>query len=402
MKIQLLVTKGEKLKTCIKIDFMSKMNISESDVIPILKKLVQIKTENPPGKTIEAANYLEEEFQKVGIESRIQEYFEGKANIIAEFGDGKDTIILTGHLDTVPAGDEKKWKFPPFEAKEHEGRIYGRGSTDMKGAVAAFVAVMKKLKENQVKLNQKIIFLGTADEEIGMDGALVAKNSGIMEGCSFLIIGEPTELQVGIAEKGTLWVKIKVKGESAHGSTPHLGINAIEAAAQLIQKMKEIIPEYEHEILGKSTLNIGQISGGTLINVVPEYCEFKCDYRLVADSLRESVKSKLENLLEAFNRGNEAKAEMEIIHEIPAIELTEKNQFFEAMKKKAILAGKENIIGVNYGTDGAMLVPEYNTPFVIMGPGKFDQLHVTDEYTVKQEVIDYANIIYEVLIENFA
>ncbi|TET78684.1 MAG: hypothetical protein E3J43_04270, partial [Candidatus Heimdallarchaeota archaeon] len=72
---------------------MSKMNISESDVIPILKKLVQIKTENPPGKTIEAANYLEEEFQKVGIESRIQEYYEGKANIIAEFGEGKDTII---------------------------------------------------------------------------------------------------------------------------------------------------------------------------------------------------------------------------------------------------------------------------------------------------------------------
>ena len=165
--------------------------------------------------------------------------------------------------------------------------------------------------------------------------------------------------------------------------------------------MKDIIPDIEHEILGKCTLNIGKIAGGTLINVVPEYCEFRCDYRLVADSLRENVKNELTSLIEDFNENNKAKVEMEIIHEIPAIELGERNQFFESLKKKAIEAGKENIIGVNYGTDGAMLIPEYNTPFVIMGPGKLDQLHVTDEYTEKQEVIDYANLIYDAITENF-
>ncbi len=380
---------------------MSKMQITENDVIPILKRLVQIKTENPPGTTIEAVEYLVEVFQQTGIECQIQEYAEGRANIIAEYGDASETIILTGHLDTVPAGNEEKWKFPPFEAKEDEGRIYGRGTTDMKGAVAAFVAVVKKLKENQVKLSKKIIFLGTADEEIGMDGSQEAKRNGIMEGCVFVVIGEPTELQVGIAEKGTLWVIIKIKGESAHGSTPHLGINAIEGAAKLIPKMKEIIPDLEHEILGKSTLNIGKIAGGTLINVVPEYCEFRCDYRLVSDSLRERVKNSLQIIIEEFNRDNKAQVEMEIIHEIPAIELTKRDQFFETLKQKAIEAGKSEIIGVNYGTDGAMLVPEYDTPFVIMGPGKLDQLHVTDEYTEKQEVLDYANIIYDVLVENF-
>jgi len=378
------------------------MQITENDVIPILKRLVQIKTENPPGETIEAVEYLVEEFQQAGIKSQIQEYAKGRANIISEYGDSEETIILTGHLDTVPSGNENKWKFPPFEAREHEGKIYGRGTTDMKGAVAAFVAVVKKLKENQVELNKKIIFLGTSDEEIGMDGSLEAKNRGIMEGCSFVVIGEPTELQVGVAEKGTLWVIMKVRGESAHGSTPHLGINAIEGAAKLIPKMKDIIPDFEHEILGKCTLNIGKITGGTLINVVPEYCEFRCDYRLVADNLREGVKGDLTNLIEDFNRNNEAKVEMEIIHEIPAIELGERNQFFESLKKKAIEAGKESIIGVNYGTDGAMLIPDYDTPFVIMGPGKLDQLHVTDEYTEKQEVIDYANLIYDAIIENFA
>ncbi|MCK5410218.1 MAG: M20/M25/M40 family metallo-hydrolase, partial [Candidatus Heimdallarchaeota archaeon] len=157
--------------------------------------LIKIKTENPPGLTIDVVKYLANELEKCGILSEIQEYSEGKANIIAEYGDGERSIILTGHLDTVPAGDENKWKFPPFGSIEDDGKIYGRGSTDMKGAVAAFIAVMKYLKENNVKISKKIVFLGTSDEEIGMDGAVVAKESGIMENCDFVIIGEPTELQ---------------------------------------------------------------------------------------------------------------------------------------------------------------------------------------------------------------
>jgi succinyl-diaminopimelate desuccinylase len=378
------------------------MIITEEDVIPVLKELIKIKTENPPGKTIEAVDYLIKEFEKSGIHTEVQEYAEGKANIIAEYGESDKTVIITGHLDTVPAGNEDKWKYPPFDAVEDEGRIYGRGSTDMKGAVAAYVSIMKKLKENDVKLKKKIIFLGTADEEIGMDGSLAAKNAGIMENCDFVLIGEPTELKIGIAEKGTLWIKIAVTGKSAHGSTPHLGISAIEGAAKLLLRMKEAVPEFDHAVLGKSSLNIGKISGGTLINVVPEYCEFECDFRLVDDNLREQAKKKINEIVEEFNKEQEARAEIVIIHEIPAIEFKEKSAFVEALKNKAKKLGIHEIIGVNYGTDGAMLIPEYNTPFVIMGPGKLDQLHVTDEYTEKKEVIDYANLVYQAILESFS
>ncbi len=381
---------------------MRDMKITEEDVIPILKNLIKIKTENPPGKTLDAVEYIKNIFEKFGIETKIQEYAEGKANVIASYGEGRITIILTGHLDTVPAGDETRWKYPPFAAEEHNGMIYGRGSTDMKGAVAAFIAVLIALKENKIKLNKKILFLGTSDEEIGMDGSLAAKQDGIMEGCEFVLVGEPTELQVGIAEKGTLWIKVKVFGKSAHGSTPHLGISAIEGAASLIPKMKEAVPEFSHEVLGKSTLNIGKISGGTLINVVPEYCEFRCDYRLVADNLREGVKRKILEIIDEYNFEGPARAEIEIIHEIPALELSREDEVVKTLKQKAFEIGKEKIIGLNYGTDGAMLIPEYNTPFVIMGPGKLDQLHVTDEFTEKQEVIDYANLVYDTLIETYS
>lgn len=376
--------------------------ITEEDVIPILKELIKIKTENPPGNTIGAVNYIKGIFEKFGIETKIQNYAEERANVIAHYGDSDETVILTGHLDTVPSGDETKWKYPPFAAEEHEGRIYGRGSTDMKGADAAFIAILIALKKNDIKLKKKIIFLGTSDEEIGMDGAVAAKQEGIMEGCEFVLVGEPTELQVGIAEKGTFWVKVKVYGESAHGSTPHLGISAIEGATILIPKMKEVIPDFIHEIMGKSTLNIGKISGGTLINVVPEYCEFRCDYRLVADNLREGVRSKIKEIIDDFNKTGPARAEIEMIHEVPAIELIREDEVVKKLKKKAIDLGREKIIGLNYGTDGAMLIPDYNVPFVIMGPGKLDQLHVTDEYTEKQEVIDYANLVYDTLVETYS
>ncbi len=375
--------------------------ITEEDVIPILKELVKIKTENPPGETLEAVNYIKNILEEYGIETKIQEYANGRANIIAHYGESKQTVILTGHLDTVPSGDETKWKYPPFAAIEHEGKIYGRGTTDMKGADAAFISVLIALKKKNIELNKKIIFLGTSDEEIGMDGSFAAKEDGIMEGCEFVLVGEPTELQVGIAEKGTLWIKIKIYGKSAHGSTPHLGISAIEGAASLIPKMKEVIPDFTHEIMGKSTVNIGKISGGTLINVVPEYCEFKCDIRLVSDNLREEVKTKLKKLIDGFNEQEPVRAEIEIIHEIPTIELKYETEIVKFLKKKASELGKNEIIGVNYGTDGAMLIPGTNVPFIIMGPGKLDQLHVTDEYTEKQEVIDYANIVYDALVENF-
>ena len=177
--------------------------------------------------------------------------------------------------------------------------------------------------------------MGTADEEIGMDGSLAAKNAGIMENCDFVLIGEPTELKIGIAEKGTLWIKVAVTGKSAHGSTPHLGISAIEGAAKLLQRMKEAVPELDHSVLGKSSLNIGKISGGTLINVVPEYCEFECDFRLVDDNLREQTKKKISEIIEKFNNEQEAQAEIEIMHEIPAMELKEESAFVELLKTKA-------------------------------------------------------------------
>lgn len=372
--------------------------IKYEDVIPILQELIRIKTENPPGTTRDAVDYLAELFQNAGIKYSLQEYAPGHVNIIAEYGDPKESIILTGHLDTVPAGDEQLWKHNPFEGQIENDKLYGRGATDMKSAVAAFVAVMNWLKKSEIKLDKRIVFLGTADEETGMDGAYYAKKQGIMENCEFVVIGEPTDLHIAVAEKGVLWIEVQVNGKAAHGSTPELGTNAIEEAAKLIPKMHSAVPKDLHPVLKKSTLNIGKIFGGTAINVVPERCSFQCDYRVTPNVDAENVWKTIVQLIEEFNRESPATVTVRKIHQIKAIEAQHNNALLTKFKAYANKIGKKTDLGVTYGTDGAMLIPDYNTPFVICGPGHLDKLHVVDECVDIQQVIDYANMILEILL----
>ncbi len=374
--------------------------ITSEDVIPILQKLITHKTINPPGITIDAVKYIEKILTEENIKVEIQEYHEGRANLIAEYGEGETSIILCGHIDVVPAGDEEKWTFPPFSGTVNDGKIYGRGATDMKGAVAAFLALILHLKKIGYKGNKKVKLLITSDEEIGMEGAKQALKTGVMDDCDFIVIGEPTELKIALAQKGIVWLKAKVRGKSAHGSTPHYGVNAILNASKFITQTFEHLPTQEHSLLGHSTLNIGQIKGGVAPNVVPEYCEVILDYRVIPGIDFDDMIEQIKQLATKFNNENDAKVEIEVMHLTRAIETTADNSHIESL----IELCKENndlkdVIGVMYGTDGAFLVPKNNTPFVIFGPGKLNLLHVTDEYTEIDEVVKYTNILLE-MIEN--
>ncbi len=132
--------------------------ITENDVIPLLRKLIQFNTENPPGRTIEAVKFIANILKSGGIKCEIQEYKEDHANLIAEYGEGEKSIILTGHIDTVISGDKKRWTYPPLSGEEYDDNIYGRGSTDMKGAVAAFIDYHLVLMIIRLDLSLKKLF----------------------------------------------------------------------------------------------------------------------------------------------------------------------------------------------------------------------------------------------------
>jgi succinyl-diaminopimelate desuccinylase len=356
----------------------------KQEIVSILKKLVQLPSENPPGISKNIVKYLisnvfneEEGFRnqivvnkKNGVELH---------NLISTIGNGEETITLSGHFDVVPIGDASQWKIPPFSAQIKDGRLYGRGSADMKGGIAFLIGVIKILSKIPKFLEKyKLMFLGTADEEEGMTGSIMLSKQEVMKDSILLIIAEPTNLKIGVGQKGLLWAKLKISGKAAHGSMPQEGINAIERAIEILPQLKDFLGDRSNDILGNSTLNIGKISGGTAINIVPDQVILDLDYRLIPEQDQKFLIKNLNNL-----QKSELPINLEIIKELPALVTDSKHLFIQNIKE----ISKNEIVGLPYATDAAYFINSKNPiPFVIYGPGDPKNIHKIDEYIEIEQI----------------
>jgi succinyl-diaminopimelate desuccinylase len=303
----------------------------------------------------------------------------------------------------VPVGDESKWKHPPLVMTEVGDKLYGRGTVDMKGGVASLIAVMDAIYRSDLELNHRIVFAGTADEEVGMHGALHLKEKGVIENADCVVITEATDLKVGIAEKGPVWIRVQVKGKAAHGSMPEEGINAIEGACKTITELTSSLPKDSHPLLGQTTLNVGMIEGGSKINVVPEDCYFDCDYRLIPEVNFESFIVSINKLVEQINEKNDFKITAEVSHSVPALETKENEHIVQSMLKwtEKITGDKQKPIGLTYGTDAAALIPPKYIPFIILGGGYPSVLHQTNEFVNLSDLVKAAKIITGGILEAY-
>ncbi|NHJ41027.1 MAG: M20 family metallopeptidase [Asgard group archaeon] len=369
----------------------------------ITKNLVEMDSQNPPGKCNHIVEYLKEIGKELGFQAKIYEIDKDRQNILLTYGNGHRDIVLSGHLDTVPIGDESKWKYPPLEMTDVDGKLFGRGTADMKGGIASLIAVMDAISRSDINLNHKIVFAGTADEEVGMNGAFLLKEKGVMDKADCLIITEATDLKVGIAEKGPYWVRITIKGKAAHGSMPEKGINAIYGACDILKELKANIPNEINELLGKTTLNVGVICGGSKINVVPEDCSFDCDYRLIPEVNENSFLNSISKLLKKINATSDFKARFELSHKVPAIATNIDEPIVRGMLdwSKEITGKKTKPIGLTYATDAAALIPPKKIPFIILGGGSPSILHQTNEYVHLSDLVNASKIITGGILETF-
>ncbi|MFX0182612.1 MAG: M20 family metallopeptidase [Candidatus Hodarchaeota archaeon] len=369
-----------------------------SESVLILKDLIKLNSENPPGNTRQIIEWIQTWAEKNKIPVNTQWYEKDKANIILSVGESEKTIVLCGHLDTVPIGDSNNWQHDPLGAIEEDGYIWGRGSADMKAGVAACLAAMKLLKnsEDVDKLPYKIVFLGTSDEEVDFRGARTAVEFNIMDSAEFLIVPEPTALDVGIAEKGILWLIIRSFGKAAHGSTPEKGINAIEELSKLFPILHANVPTEKHYILGQSTLNIGVFKGGKSTNVVPENAEIHCDYRLVPPINPSDYARKIDTLIKEYKEKSPARFETEIKQKYEAVQSSKDEKLVQLFIETA---SRRKIIGVNYATDAAVLVspPSKYVPFILYGPGDPNAIHAANERVSISEVQKAESVIEEFL-----
>jgi succinyl-diaminopimelate desuccinylase len=366
-------------------------------VVQLTQDLVRFPSVNPPGNEREAAEFLGARMSDLGLEVEVQILEETRANVIGRIrGTGKGHLVFSGHLDVVPPG-EQPWHHAPFAAERVDGRIYGRGSCDMKGGVASMVTAAAALVQGGFRPNADLIIAASCGEEAGMLGAGVMVERRSLEGAASLVVCEPTGLDVYIGEKGVFWIRIRAFGQTAHGSTPWLGINAVSYFARLIPRLEAYpFTWQESDLLGKPSLSVNIIRGGNKVNVVADFCEIDVDLRTVPSQdqgqLLEQIRALAEEVAAEFHSG--LRIELEIDQAKQSLE-TPRN---DALVETTILAveairGKTPLVGgVTYGTDAAYLAPGFNIPMVICGPGGTDMLHQPNEYVEIEQLFQAAEI----------
>lgn len=328
------------------------------DAITLTRQLVDI--ESISGNETAVANYLYGELRQLGYNTVKMPVEGNRFNLYAIFQDRPEpAIVFSTHLDTVP---------PFIPSSEDAGRIYGRGSCDAKGIIAAQIAAAERLRRDGIYVG--LLFL--VGEERDSLGAKVA-NDHAPKTCRFLINGEPTENRIALASKGTLRGEVTAKGRMAHSAYPELGESAIENLLDALEAIRKV-PLPVDDVLGPSTLNIGTIRGGRAPNVIPDEARAEIFVRLVCDSA--STRQALEAAVAGMN------VDMNFVLEIPALRLKAVDGF-----PTAVMA---------YTTDIPAFGGKWGEPLLI-GPGTIHVAHTLDERVPKTQLLEavelYKNLV---------
>lgn len=344
---------------------------------------------------LRAATVLQDFFSNHGLAVEIDVWDNNRANVLvhlkADRIDSGSPLLAAAHLDVVPASADK-WTVPPFEATERDGRLYGRGTTDMLGAVAAVASALVEVAKDRAALKRDIIFAATAGEETDSCGTkrLVQQYRHRFDRPAGVLIPEPTDLKVLRAHRGILWLRIAAHGRTAHGSMPHLGINAILKINDLLNCLREFaIPHTPHPLLGGCSMSINRIAGGTGTNIVPEQCAIEIDIRTLPGQSAESIIAQFNVLLaELACRDPEFKAEVATLRCVEGIETPADEPFVQAVCRAA---QTDHTGAVGFTTDGPYFAPL--GPVVICGPGSPELCHKPDEY-IEPVALEKAKELY--------
>ncbi len=327
-------------------------------------------------------------FRARGIETREQEVFPGRPNLIARVPGRNPArrIILEAHTDTASV---KGMAIPPFEPTVSGGRLHGRGACDTKAGLAGMMHALASLKEDGITPPCEVWLAAVADEEYAYRG-VVKLCEGLTGQAS--IVAEPTELRLVVATKGVLRWRIRVGGRAAHSSKPHLGVNAINHMARLILELEadeQLLKRRPHPLLGPATCNIGVISGGVQVNFVPDSCVIEIDRRLLPG---EAVSDVLAHYQRLIGRLRHEHPTFEAAMEPPM--LTDEALDLPSDPAPARLAGEilrsmglnGEPSGVPFGSDASKLSRQ-GIPSFVFGPGSIDRAHAAVEYVEIEQLV---------------
>jgi acetylornithine deacetylase len=365
------------------------------DKIEMTKRLVAFDTTSR-NSNLALIEFIRDYLDGYGVKSELVFDAGGqKANLYATIGrDDQRGILLSGHTDVVPV-DDQDWHTDPFRIAEKDDRLYGRGSADMKGFIGTVLSLVPELTKR--KLREPIHLCFSYDEEVGCVGVrtLIEILKDRPNKPRLAIIGEPTVMQVGVGHKGKHSFRCTVHGHEVHSSLTHQGVNAVEAAAELVAKLKEIArrkrdhgpfdPDFQPPY---SSVHTGLIQGGTALNIVPRECTFDFEMRqlpgddvgAVIAELKEFAAKRLLPEMHAVRPETRI-----LIEELTAAPGLSTPIDHEATQLAAALSGGNGTAKVSFATEGGLFA-EAGIPTVICGPGSIDQAHKPDEFVALDQI----------------
>lgn len=416
------------LRSKLKGDLQQYIDDRREETGKLCSDMISIPSENPPGDARAIASFIKSWLEDHSSTVEVYEPETGKVSLVAKTGkDLSPSLILNGHMDVVPAGDQERWKLPPFCGEIKEGRIHGRGATDMKGGLTSILVAFVALLNIADDLPGRLVLNAVPDEETGgLYGSKWCLDNGKVQGDACLI-GEPTgTINSFLGEKGVCWLRLSAKGVPAHGSLPMMGENAIEKLIRIFPAVRRLeeqeisLPDdiseavkiskefYTEMAKGKDiseasrlkavakaidhcTTNIGTIHGGVKTNIVPESCVAEIDIRVPPGITSEKVETRLLEILEeAGLTGIECEL---VLSSDPNYTATTEKIYTDLKENvKDILGVVAAPLLVTGGTDGRYFRLN-NIPTVIYGPGEIAMAHSYNEYILVDDIINAGKVI---------
>lgn len=379
--------------------------------IDFLRDLVRIRSYS--GEEGQVAGRVADEMRRAGFHHVYQDRV---GNVVGRVGKGAQRLLFDGHMDTVGIGNPSAWEVDPFGAEIRDGLLYGRGSVDMKGGLAAMIYGVKALLDSQISLKGEIVVAAVVQEEPaeGVAMRVLVEEEGLWP--SFLVLGEPTNLDVALGHRGRVELWVTTEGRACHGSAPELGENALYAASKVIFGIELLAGQLaEDPKLGKGSIAVTGIDcPSSSRNMVPDHCRLIVDRRLTLGETRERAISELRQILEREGvRGDVLVADRETRSYTGYV--THGQEFYspwlmpeDAPLVKAAVRAVERAIERrpkqriwSFSTDGAYTRGEAGIPTVGFGPGDDRLAHTANERVAVADVLvaarGYAHIALEVL-----
>jgi succinyl-diaminopimelate desuccinylase len=367
--------------------------INKKRLIKLTQDLIRIDSQNPVADEVAIAGFVRNYLRALGVSVKLYEFKKRRPNVIATIGQGPYQLLISPHLDTVPAGAQ--WKKPPFAATIQGGRIYGLGATDCKSNIAVALEVIRSLLEEKRELRYNLIFAATADEESGSElGLIPLLKKKILHPDAALIL-DADDFRIVIAQKGLVHVKVKIRGKRAHGAYPWLGVNAINKALAVLQDLARLeFRNPANRYLRPPTMNIGTIRGGDKVNVVADWCEFELDFRFLPGQTAQEVLRRLKAIAHRHTR--HFTIEVEGIQKPYCISpghalVKHLTQAMRSYKINARMKGSEGATVITFFQDQGI-------PAIATGFGCEGCAHAADEYVTIGNLYKGARVLEDFLL----